>query len=148
PGGRAAPPFVSIGLQTGYQAPAGKPASVYRLLPGLTLTPTAQGKTAPLAKGITMGASATGEGMGFGVPIVRYPDGWVYSRTASTVQLSATSWRRTFQLDEIGGDAAQRYTFTPRDSRGANEEKQDLDATSVSTTARRARLPPRYTGAG
>jgi hypothetical protein len=67
---------------------------------------------------MTMGASATGEGMGFGVPIVRYPDGWVYSRTSSTVELSATSWRRTFQLDEIGGDAAHRYAFVPITSPG------------------------------
>ena len=140
-GGTAAPPFVSIGLQTGYHAPAGKPASVYRLLPGLTLTPTAQGKTAPLAKGITMGASATGEGMGFGVPIVRYPDGWVYSRTASTVQLSASSWRRTFQLDEIGGDAAHRYAFVPIVSRGVVEVKYDLDATGVSISVRRVGWP-------
>jgi hypothetical protein len=146
--GRPAPPFASIGMQTAYQAPGGKPAYAYRLMPALTLDSTSSGKTAPLAKGVTMGAGATGEGMGFGVPIVHYPDGWVYSRTSSTEELSPTSWRRTFQLDEIGGDAAHRYAFVPIASRGAVEVTYSTDATGVSITVRTVWLAPGYTQVG
>jgi len=130
--GRASPPFISIGDQKSYQVSAGKPVYVYRLWPQLSLENVAAGKTAPLAKGVTMGASATGEGMGFGVPIVRYPDGWVYSRTVSDAELSTTSWQRTFQLDEIGGDNAHGYRFVPIESRGAIVVTYTLDATGVS----------------
>jgi hypothetical protein len=49
-GGTAVPPFASIGLQTTYQAPAGKPVYAYRLLPALTPDATSQGKTGPLAR--------------------------------------------------------------------------------------------------
>ena len=135
-------PFVPLGAQVSYQAPGGKPVHAYRLLPDLNLDSTAKGKTAPLAKGMTMGAAATGEGMGFGVPIVRYSDGWVYSRTSSTVQTSPTSWTRTFQLDEIGGDAARRYQFQSIPSRGAIEVTYALDATGVAINVRVVSLAP------
>ena len=61
------------------------------------------------------GADIAGEGMGFGAPIVHYPDGWVYSRTATTIDLSTPTtavWKRTFTLDEIGGDALHGYPDT------------------------------------
>jgi cellulose synthase/poly-beta-1,6-N-acetylglucosamine synthase-like glycosyltransferase len=143
--GRATAPFISIGDQKSYQVSAGKPVYVYRLWPQLTLQRVAAGKTAPLAKGMTMGAAATGEGMGFGVPIVRYPDGWVYSRTVSDVELSSTSWQRTFQLDEIGGDNAHGYRFVPIASRGAITVTYTLDATGVSIGVKTLWLAPGYT---
>ena len=140
--GASSLPFVPLGGQASYQAAGGKPAFAYRLLPGLSLENVARGKTAPLAKGLTMGAGATGEGMGFGVPIVRYPDGWVYSRTSTTVDVSTTSWTRTFQLDEIGGDAAHRYQFVPVGSRGAIEVTYTVDASGVAIKVRPLWLAP------
>ena len=143
--GRATAPFISIGDQRSYQVSAGKPVYVYRLWPELSLQAVASGKAAPLAKGMTMGTAATGEGMGFGVPIVRYPDGWIYSRTVSDVELSSTSWQRTFQMDEIGGDNAHRYRFVPIESRGAITVTYKLDATGVSISVKTMWLAPGYT---
>jgi hypothetical protein len=114
----------------------------------------AKGKTALLAKGLALrvaGADATGEGMGFGAPIVHYPDGWVYSRTASTVDLSTsttTIWKRTFVLDEIGGDQAHRYAFVPIASRGSVEVTYTLDSSGVSIAVRALGLSPGYTEVG
>jgi hypothetical protein len=112
------------------------------------------GKTASLAKGITLtvaGQSAAGEGMGFGVPIVHYPDGWVYSRTATTVDLSTPSnaiWKRTYQLNEIGGDAAHDYAFVPIESRGLIEVTYTIDTTGIAITVHVLRLAPGYTEVG
>jgi cellulose synthase/poly-beta-1,6-N-acetylglucosamine synthase-like glycosyltransferase len=142
--GKAELPFASLGLQTAYQAGDGKPAYVYRLLPPLSLASTAEGKTAALAKGMTMGVGATGEGMGFGVPIVRYPDGWVYSRTSTTDQTGSSTWRRTFELDEIGGDAAHRYAFVPIASRGAVEVTYTMDGAGLSISVKPLWLAPGY----
>jgi hypothetical protein len=97
------------------------------------------------------GANVGGEGIGFGVPIVRYSDGWVYSRTASTVDMStggSTVWKRTFQLDEIGGDAAHNYSFVPIASRGAIEVTYTVDETGVSVTVRPVWLAPEFTQVG
>jgi cellulose synthase/poly-beta-1,6-N-acetylglucosamine synthase-like glycosyltransferase len=161
--GSANPPFESLGDQKTYQVPGGKPVYAYRfgaalatqsIYPGLSafITPMpAQGKTAPLAKGVALrvaGESITGEGMGFGVPIVHYPDGWVYSRTATTVDLSTPTsavWRRTFALDEIGGDAAHGYSFAPIGSRGSIEVTYTVDSSGVSITMRALSLAPGYT---
>jgi hypothetical protein len=90
----------------------------------------------------------SGEGMGFGVPIVHYADGWVYSRTATTVDLStpaATIWKRTYSLDEIGGDAQHQYAFVPIESRGAIEVTYTTTATGISVSARVLQLAPGYT---
>ena len=141
-------PFVPIGALGAYQVPGGKSVFPYRLLPALTLDPTSSGKTAPLATGMTMGPSGTGEGMGFGVPIVHYDDGWVYSRTSSTVAISPTSWKRTFQLDEIGGDALRDYRFVPIASRGAVEVIYTLDRTGVAINVHPVSLQPGYSEVG
>jgi cellulose synthase/poly-beta-1,6-N-acetylglucosamine synthase-like glycosyltransferase len=164
--GRPTPPFESLGRQASYQVDGGKPVYAYRvgaarawqsIYPGVTATvapPPGQGKTAPLAKGVTLtvgGANVGGEGIGFGVPIVRYSDGWVYSRTASTVDMSmggSTVWKRTFQLDEIGGDAAHNYSFVPIASRGAIEVTYTVDETGVSVTVRPVWLAPELTQVG
>ena len=164
--GRPSPPFQSLGQQSSYQVPGGKPVYAYRLgaalslqsiYPGLdaTVAPTpGEGKTAALAKGVTLnaaGAGIAGEGMGFGVPIVQYGDGWVYSRTSTTVDLSTVTnavWKRTFQLDEIGGDKAHNYLFQPIASRGAIEVTYTVDAAGVSVSVRTIWLAPGYSHVG
>ena len=93
------------------------------------------------------GVAIAGEGMGFGVPIVQYGDGWVYSRTSTTVDLSTASnavWKRTFQLDEIGGDKAHNYSFQPIASRGAIEVTYTVDDTGMSVSVRTIWLAPGF----
>jgi cellulose synthase/poly-beta-1,6-N-acetylglucosamine synthase-like glycosyltransferase len=164
--GRAAAPFEPLGEQAHYQVAGGKPVYAYRfgtallsqsLYPGVDASiesAPGEGKTAPLAKGVVLevaGNQVAGEGMGFGVPIVHYPDGWVYSRTAATVDLStstSTVWRRTYQLDEIGGDAAHNYSFVPAASRGAIEVTYTVDSTGVNVNVHVIRLDAGYTEIG
>jgi hypothetical protein len=164
--GRPSPPFASLGEQSRYQVYGGKHVFAYRfgaalshqsILPGVdaSVEPTRGiGKTAPLAKGLVLrvaGSDATGEGVGFGVPIVRYSDGWVYSRTSTTVDLStpgAAVWKRTFMLDEIGGDAAHGYAFAPISSRGAVDVTYRVDATGLSIVVRPVWLAPGFTQIG
>jgi cellulose synthase/poly-beta-1,6-N-acetylglucosamine synthase-like glycosyltransferase len=161
--GRAATPFEPLGDQRFYQAPGGKTVYAYRLgaaldqqpiFPGVdaAIRPVPhEGKTAPLAKGVTLvvdGQSAAGEGMGFGVPIVHYPDGWVYSRTVSIIDLSSGGqavWRSVYELDEIGGDAVHDYAFVPIDSRGRIEVTYTTDAGGVSIVVKTLQLQPGYT---
>jgi hypothetical protein len=158
--GRPSGPFSSLGRQSSYQAYGGKTVYAYRLgeahdwqsiYPGVDATvasPPGQGKTATLAKGVTLtvgAANVAGEGMGFGVPIVRYDDGWVYPRASAVADLSTPSaavWKKTFQLDEIGGDAAHSYSFVPIASRGAIEVTYTVDATGVSVAVRTIWLAP------
>jgi cellulose synthase/poly-beta-1,6-N-acetylglucosamine synthase-like glycosyltransferase len=146
--GDGSPPFASIGQQASYQVAGGKTVYAYRLLPTLSMEPTAAGKTEPLAKGMTMGPVATGEGMGFAVPIVHYPDGWVYPGTSTTAALSSTSWTRTFQLDEIGGDAARGYRFVPTPSRGEVAVTYAIDASGVAISIAVGHLDPGYSEVG
>jgi hypothetical protein len=146
--GRATLPFAAIGDESVYNAAGGKRVYAYRLLPSLSLDAVAEGKTAPLAKGMNMGPSATGEGIGFGVPIVRYGDGWVYSRTATTVVDSATESTRIYELDEIGGDNAHAYAFVPIASRGEIAVTYSLDATGITVTVNAVWLAPGYSQVG
>jgi hypothetical protein len=164
--GNASPPFSSLGDQGAYQVPGGKPVYAYRMgdalaaqsiFPGVSavISPMpARGKTAPLAKGLTLhvgAADIAGEGMGFGAPIVHYPDGWVYSRTATTQDISTTTaavWRRTFTLDEIGGDALHGYAFAPTTSRGAIEVTYTVSASGIAVAVRVLNLAPGYTEVG
>lgn len=161
--GNATAPFELLGDQRYYQAAGGKPVYAYRLgaaldqqslFPGVdaAVRPAPQeGKTAPLAKGVTLivnARSAAGEGMGFGVPIVHYPDGWVYSRTVSVVDLSAGGqaiWRSTYELDEIGGDAVHGYAFVPIPSRGRIEVTYTVGSSGISVGVRPLALQPGYT---
>jgi hypothetical protein len=164
--GSAAPPFASLGTQSRYQVTGGKAVYVYSLgasrtfqsvYPGVDtdlLPMPAEGKTAQLAKGLVLRvgpSQAAGEGMGFGVPIVHYVDGWVYSRTSSDVDLSTPAsaiWRRTFQLDEIGGDAAHHYQFVPIASRGEVEVTYTVDITGISVLVKPLWLAPGYSEVG
>jgi hypothetical protein len=164
--GRTSPPFASLGEQSRYQVSGGKTVYAYRLgaalarqsvFPGVdaSIEPTrGVGKTAPLAKGVILrvaGSDVVGEGMGFGVPIVRYEDGWVYSRTSTTVDLSTVNsavWKRTFLLDEIGGDAARDYSFVPIASRGTIEVTYTVDSAGVSIVVRPVWLATGFTQVG
>jgi cellulose synthase/poly-beta-1,6-N-acetylglucosamine synthase-like glycosyltransferase len=135
--GQPAPPFLAVGDEPSYTVPGGKRVLVYRVgpvtpaqvLPGLEVGleqdgQPARGKTAPLAKGAvieTAGIDLAGEGMGFGVPIVEYPDGWHYPGHATTADVTSSSgpaWQRTYSLDVVGGDAAHGYRFVPAPSVG------------------------------
>jgi cellulose synthase/poly-beta-1,6-N-acetylglucosamine synthase-like glycosyltransferase len=157
-------PFHPLGDEAAYQVSGGKhvyayrfglaPSSIYPGLEASVTTGPAQGKTAPLAKGVTLragGSDVAGEGSGFGVPIVRYPDGWVYSRTATTLDASAGAapvWTRTFQLDEIGGDALHDYAFVPIASRGEIVVTYTVDSTGISIAVKPSWLAPGYTQVG
>jgi cellulose synthase/poly-beta-1,6-N-acetylglucosamine synthase-like glycosyltransferase len=158
--GRPSPPFRSLGDEAHYNVPHGKPVYAYRLraafgdqpiYPGLSavISPMpAQGKTAVLAKGLALrssGADITGEGMGFGLPMVHYSDGWAYSRTSNTIDVSTDSgtiWKRTFNLDEIGVDEAHGYQ--PIGSRGRIEVTYTLNASGVLVELRVLNLAPGY----
>lgn len=146
--GTVSSPFVAIGDQSRYQVEGGKPVYAYRMLTPLSLVPTSEGKTAPLSKGLTMGATGTGEGMGFGVPIVLYPDGWVYSESSTTVQVSSTVFRRTFVLNAIGGDAARDYRFAAIQARGAIQVTYAMDASGITVDAQVIWLAPGFTQVG
>jgi hypothetical protein len=157
--GKASPPFEPLGDQS-YSVPSGKRVYAYRLgaaltaqsiYPGLTalIAPMpAQGKTAVLAKGLALkaaGVDITGEGMGFGLPMVHYADGWVYSRSSTTIDLSTagkTIWKRTFNLDEIGVDAAHGYR--PITSRGSIDVTYTVDPTGVLVEVQVLDLAPGY----
>jgi hypothetical protein len=161
--GHATAPFELLGDQSYYQTPGGKAVYAYRLgaaldqqslFPGVdaAVRPAPQqGKTAPLAKGVTLivdGRNAAGEGMGFGVPIVHYADGWVYPRTVSVLDLSAGGqaiWRSTYELDEIGGDAVHDYSFVPITSRGRIEVTYTAGSGGISIAVRALALEPGYT---
>jgi hypothetical protein len=150
--GTSSAPFRPLGRQGSYQVSGGKAAYAYRLPPALSLEATSLGKTARLAKGVTLGVAGTGEGMGFGVPMVRYPDGWVFSRSARTVDLSTPAgvrWTRTFELDETGGDARPGgYAWVPIHSRGQIEVTYSVDEGGVSIDVRPLWLAPGYLEVG
>ncbi|MFI5282984.1 MAG: glycosyltransferase [Candidatus Dormibacterales bacterium] len=158
--GKPSAPFSPLGDESLYRQSGGKTVYAYRFGAGLNLQsiypgvdaaispmPSA-GKTAALAKGVTLlvgGQDAAGEGMGFGVPIARYSDGWVYSRTAVTADLTyggQAVWRRTFELDEIGGDASHGYRFVPVASRGEVQVTYEIGPTCITVTVTPLWLAP------
>jgi len=159
-------PFAPLGEQAHYQVAGGKPVFAYRFGSELQTQSIysdvaaciegdfGTGKTALLAKGVVLevaGIEAAGEGMGFGVPIVDYPDGWVYSRVAPTDDVStntATMWKRTYSMDEIGGDAAHGYTFVPIESRGQIEVTYTVDAIGIRVAVKVLSLAPGFTEVG
>jgi hypothetical protein len=164
--GHATPPFRPLGEQAQYQVAGGKPVFAYRLgtalqtqsmVPGVAACiegDAGTGKTAGLARGIVLevgGSEVSGEGMGFGVPIVHYPDGWVYSRNASNDDVStptSTIWKRTYAMDEMGGDAAHKYAFVPIESRGTIEVTYTVDATGIVVSVRVVNLEPGFSEVG
>jgi cellulose synthase/poly-beta-1,6-N-acetylglucosamine synthase-like glycosyltransferase len=137
--GSAVAPFSPLGTEAAYTVPGGKRAFAYSLLPErfcgwvtdsalVEINPALQphvGKTAGLAKGLvleTSNGSLAGEGMGFGVPLVRYPEGDYFSGSATVVDISTPDhpgWIKTFELDRLGVDSDRG--FVPVPSRGRVE---------------------------
>jgi hypothetical protein len=164
--GHATPPFKPLGEQAQYQVAGGKPVFAYRLGAALltqSITPgvaaclegdLGAGKTAGLARGVVLevgGNEVAGEGIGFGVPIVHYSDGWVYSRTATNEDVStatSTIWKRTFVLDEMGGDAAHKYTFVPIATRGTIEVTYTVDVQGILVSVHVVNLDGGFTEVG
>jgi cellulose synthase/poly-beta-1,6-N-acetylglucosamine synthase-like glycosyltransferase len=162
--GRASPPFELLGDQRNYQVAGGKHVYAYLIGKGFNTQPIvgslsavmspmpAHGKTAVLAKGLALrvaGVDITGEGMGFGLPMVHYSDGWVYSLSTRTIDLSSagnTAWQRIFNLDAIGIDATRSYQ--PIASRGTIEVTYTVDPTGVLVEMRVLDLAPGYTELG
>src|SRR5207248_1223427 len=116
-GGRATPPFLAVGGRSAYTVPGGKPVHVYELARpafslggGVSLTTDAgawpaRGKTAPLAKGPVLardGADLAGDGLGLGVPLARFSDGWWFPGAGSAFEVASdgTSWVREYDLDQ------------------------------------------------
>ena len=99
-------PFVALGDQASYTVPGGKTVTVYDLGPmrsgslfgdvTVGLSVPARGKTAPLEKGLVIsrgGLDLAGEGMGIGLPIARYADGWHYASSASVAVPLSSNWK-------------------------------------------------------
>lgn len=114
--GRASPPFLAVGDPSAFTVAGGKPVHVYTL--GRQVLVLANGvgvaadegawpartKTAGLAKGpvlVADGRDLAGGGMGFGVPIARFADGWWFPGPHSPLEVTATGdgWTRTYELD-------------------------------------------------
>jgi hypothetical protein len=115
-GGEPSPPFLPVGTAKQYVVPGGKDVHVYDLGRLVLVTPDGIGvtaeqgawpartKTAPLAKGPVLtvsGQDAAGGGMGFGVPIARFADGWWFPGPGSALELAphGDGWTRTYDLD-------------------------------------------------
>jgi cellulose synthase/poly-beta-1,6-N-acetylglucosamine synthase-like glycosyltransferase len=163
--GAPAAPFSTLGQEAAYTVPGGKRAFAYSLPPErfcawvtdstvAEISPLEQprtGKTAPLEKGVVLETPSgviAGEGLGFGVPIVHYPDGWIYSRNATTVDLSTSAeagWRKVFELDMAGGDAAHSYHFVPVPSRGRVEVTYRVSGGRITISVRPLTLVSGYT---
>ena len=162
--GRPTPPFEPLGDEGWYNVAGGKTVYAYRVGAGLSqqaiypgvdavIAPVPRaGKTALLAKGVSLtvnGATAAGEGMGFGVPIVRYGDGWIFPSTSETVDLSTDSqamWRQIFVLDQMGGNAMPGggFDFHPVAPRGRVEVTYTVDGGGIDVAVRALELQPGY----
>ena len=135
--GRASAPFVAVGGPSDYVVPGGKTVYVYDMRQqvllvadgtGLTTEPgawPARTKTAPLAKGpvlVADGRDLAGGGMGFGVPIARFTDGWWFPGPDSALAVLPTGdgWTRTYELDrrEVDDASGAFAGFAAGPSRG------------------------------
>ena len=155
-------PFSPLGDQAAYTVPGGKQAFAYSLPPeGFCAWVTGEvvadvnpateprvGKTAGLAKGLVLETAtgpAGGEGMGFGAPLVRYPDGDYFSGTATVVDRStagAPQWVKTFELDRRGVDSDRSFVAAP--SRGEVVVTYRIGPGVVHVTVRAAGLAGGY----
>jgi hypothetical protein len=159
--GQVATPFVANGDESTYTVPGGKTVTVYDLGPmrsrplfddvsvGLQFGQGPQrGKVAALTKGLVIergGVDVTGEGMGLGVPIAHYPDGWHYPGSATVTDLStpgATVWRKTFDLDTVGGDAPHGYRFVTAPSVGRVQVTYRVSGGTIAVEVRALGLAP------
>jgi hypothetical protein len=135
-GGEPSPPFLPVGGPEQYVVPGGKDVHVYDLGRLVLVTPDGVGvtadqgawpsrtKTAPLAKGPVLtahGQDAAGGGMGFGLPIARFTDGWWFPGANSAFALTPDGgWTRTYDLDvhETDDSAGHFVGFDPGASHG------------------------------
>jgi cellulose synthase/poly-beta-1,6-N-acetylglucosamine synthase-like glycosyltransferase len=161
-GSRPPPPFRPLGDQAAYNVAGGKPAHVYSLPPEqfctwvtdgaqVDLSPTEQpgrGKTAGLQKGLVLespSGNLAGEGMGFGAPLVRYPDGDYFSGTATTVDVSSPghlAWVKSFQLDRLGVDEDRSFKAVP--SRGRVDVTYRVEAGRIDVRVVATELAPGF----
>ena len=169
-GGREAPPFLTLGDEHAYAASGGKRAFAYTLDPAeyrsqlfgavyicadLDLG-AGTARSAGLEKGLALEIGTRelmGEGVGFGVPVVRYPDGWYYSGAAETVDLSGRDtvvWRKTFELDRVerydAVSGSKSYRTVP--SRGRIEITYTVEGSSIRIHARPLDLTPGFEQVG
>ena len=147
--GHATAPFGPLGEQARYRVAGGKPVYAYRLgtalmtqsiYPGVdavisTHPVRARPRCWPRARGSEVaGKGAAGKGWDSASRSCTTPtDGSTRAqrRPSTSRKGPATVWKRTYQLDEIGGDAAHNYSFVPIASRGAIEVTYTVDATGV-----------------
>ena len=162
--GVATPPFQELGEQGSYNPPGGKHTYAFRLPPQrfcawlgpvalIDVDPAHQpatGKSARLEKGAILenaaGAGLAGEGVGFGVPLVRYPDGDFFAGDAQTTDLSvagAPAWRKVFDLDLSGADDDRAFVAAP--SRGRIEVTYRVVGPALQVSVRALDLAPGYT---
>lgn len=136
--GSPAAPFITLGDEPSYEVPGGKRVFAYGLdrtrapLSGTGLDVAvaagvrspAVGKTAQLGKGAVLEAGTrglAGGGLGFGVPIARFDDGWWYPGRDTTLQAGAQGeWVEEFDLSlhEVDGADGRFLRFVPGPSHG------------------------------
>lgn len=138
--GDAGPPFLPVGDEASYSVPGGKRTHVWGLdrtlvrlrgtglALGLGAGAPARGKTAPLGRGAYLvtgdGKDLLGGGLGFGVPIARFPDGWWYpAPTAALAEPDGRGWMQNFDLSlhEVDTPDGRFLRFTPGPSRASFE---------------------------
>ncbi|MEP7105275.1 MAG: hypothetical protein ABI838_05475, partial [Chloroflexota bacterium] len=156
-------PFLLLGDQAAYRAPGGKPAFAFALQPPEYRAPllagvlaclhpdaAGSGKTAALQRGLTLegrGRQLAGEGMGFGVPVLKAGGAWYFPGTAVTVDVSGPTevvWRKTFDLDRREVDAADgRFLrFEPVPAQGRIAVTYTLTPGQLTVVATALSLPP------
>jgi hypothetical protein len=154
--GTGGAPFEALGNQGRYQAAGGKSVHAWYLPPAVFMSPVASawlcvdpgdqprdGKTAPLEKGPVLESQSdefAGGGLGFGVPLAHFADGWVYSGTAVTTDLSSggrVEWRKTYSLDrlEVDGTDGRFLEFRSIPARGAVEVDYRLEGGRLRVSA-------------
>ena len=130
--GSVAAPFLRAGSERSYTVPGGKKVFVYglgrggaNLGSGVSVAVAgngwpARGKTAPLARGAVLqvgGTEVAGEGLGFGVPIAHFQDGWWFAApSAGSLKESPDGgWTKTFDLTlrEVDDPSGRFLRFAP-----------------------------------
>ena len=156
--GRPDGPFLGLGDEGAYTVAGGKQAYVYELprprssgavSSGIEVSVApvpGEGKTAGLGHGpylVRNGHPLLGEGMGLGVPIVRFDDGWWYPGNVHTEDVSSAGvrrWTSVFSLDRTGGDSAHGYRFVSSPSRGQVQVTYTLGPDRLTVAAQVLRL--------
>jgi hypothetical protein len=109
----------------------------------------AAGKTAALQKGVTLergGRPLAGEGMGFGVPVLRAGGTWYFPGTALTADISGPGkvvWRKTFELDrrEVDSPDGHFLRFEPVASQGRIQVTYTVSPARITVVAAPLVLP-------